>query len=199
MKITELSQHLHQLRHNRSGRAIGSAMNVSEVWNAVLESDETSIDRLDIHIEDLPRPVDGMFARVVIPGEAGAPDQEIGAVYVHNDLPLHWRDFIIIKEMMHCFTPMTRYCSTPHDAGQVLQALVQRGGRYTLNVAADDVGILAAAEVILPHKTVESLLAANLDCNEIAARHGLHPEIVEEICRYDIVQWRKNGDLNGDF
>lgn len=194
LKITELAQHLHQLRHNKSGRAVGSAMMVSEVWAAILESDKTSIDRIDVHIEDLPRPVDGMFARIVLPGN---PEQEIGAVYVHDGLPKHWRDFIIIKEMMHCFTPMDGYCSTPEDAEKLLQALVKRGGRYTLNVAADDAGIIAAAEVILPHKTVESLQAVGLDTDEIANRHGLHPEIVAEICRVDIMHYRKNGTLKG--
>lgn len=98
---------------------------------------------------------------------------------------------------MHCFTPMEGYCSTPEDATQLLKALVKRGGRYTLNVAADDAGILAAAEVILPHKTVESLQALGLDTDEIAARHGLHPEIVSEICRVDIMHYRKNGTLKG--
>lgn len=169
-------------------------MMVSEVWAAILESDKTSIDRIDVHIEDLPRPVDGMFARIVLPGN---PEQEIGAVYVHDGLPKHWRDFIIIKEMMHCFTPMDGYCSTPEDAEKLLQALVKRGGRYTLNVAADDAGIIAAAEVILPHKTVESLQAVGLDTDEIANRHGLHPEIVAEICRVDIMHYRKNGTLKG--
>ena len=194
MKISELAQHLHQLRHNRSGRAIGSSMMVAEVWAAILESNKTSIDRIDVHIETLPRPVDGMFARVVLPGE---PEQEIGAVYVHDDLPTHWRDFIIVKEMMHCFTPMDRYCSTPEDAAKLLQALVKHGGRYTLNVAADDADIVAAAEVILPHKTVESLQAEGLDTKEIANPHGLHPEIVSEICRVDIMHYRKNGTLKG--
>jgi hypothetical protein len=196
MKITELAQHLHQLRHNRSGRAIGSAMTVGEVWDSILESDRTSIDRIDVHIERLPRPVDGMFARVVMPGD---PEQEIAAVYAHSELEKHWLHFIIIKEMMHCFTPMQGYCNTPEDASSLLTALVKRGGRYTLNVAADDAGILAAAEVILPHKTVEAAQAKGLDTVEIAHRHGLHPDIVAEICRVDIMHYRKNGSLDGHF
>ena len=194
MKITELAQHLHQLRHNKSGRAIGAAMNVGEVWNAILQSDKTSIDRIDVHLEELPRPVDGMFARVVLPGP---PEQEMAAVFVHGSLPRHWRDFIIVKEMMHCFTPMDGYCSTPEDAAGLLNALVKRGGRYAINVAADDAGIVAAAEVVLPHKTVESLLALGLSTHEIAARHGLHPDIVSEICRVDIMHYRKNGTIRG--
>jgi hypothetical protein len=169
-------------------------MVVSEVWDCVLSSDKTSIDRIDVHITDLPKPVDGMFARVATPG---LPEQEIAAVFVNISLPVHWRDFIIIKEMMHCFTPMTGYCSTPKDAKGVLNVLVQRGGRYTLNVAADDAGILAAAEVILPHKIIESLLAVGQDTDQIATRHGLHPEIVKEICRVDIMHYRKNGTISG--
>lgn len=195
MKFTELAQHLHQLRHNKSGRSIGSAMRVGEVWNAVLESDKTSIDRIDVHVEDLPRPVDGMFARIVTPDKDR--ENETAAVYVHKDLPTHWREFIIIKEMMHCFTPMERYCTTPDEAAQLLQALVKKGGRYTLNVAADDAGIIAAAEVILPHTTVESLIGVGLDTDEIANRHGLHPEIVAEICSMEIMHYRKNGTLKG--
>lgn len=197
LKITELAQHLHQLRHNKSGRAIGAAMNVGEVWEAVLLSDKTSVDRIDVHIQELPRPVDGMFSRIVLPGGDGSAEQELAAVFVDAKLPNHWRDFIIIKEMMHCFTPMDGYCSTPGEATQLLQALVKRGGRYTLNVAADDAGIIAAAEVILPHKTAESLLAIGMDTTEIANRHGLHPEIVAEICRMDIMHYRKNGNISG--
>jgi len=200
LKITDLAQHLHQLRHNRSGRAVGSGMHVSEVWTAILESENTSIDQIDVHIRALPRPVDGFFARLVIPGRPelhDAAETEVAAVYVHDVLPQHWRDFIIVKEMMHCFTPMDGYCSTPEDAKLLLQALVKKGGRYTLNVAADNAGIIAAAEVILPHKTVESHFAQGLSMEEIAHRHGLHVEIVSEICRVDIMHLRKNGTLNG--
>lgn len=196
LKITDLSQHLHLIRHNKSGRAIGNAMGVSEVWNCILDSDKTSIDQIDVHIEALPRPVDGMFARIV---EKNDPEREIAAVYVSNQLPNHWRDFIIIKEMMHCFTPMTGYCSTPKAAKNVLNDLVIRGGRYTLNVAADDAGILAAAEVILPHKTVEALIAVGQDTDQIAVRHGLHPDVVREICRVDIMFKRKNSTISGDL
>lgn len=194
MKITELAQHLHQLRHNKSGRAVGNGMNVSEVWECILLSNKTSIDRIDVHIEDLPSPIDGSFARIVL---SGGSEEEIAAVYVNKDLPKHWRDFVIIKEMMHCFTPMEGYSSTPDDAKMLLNALVKRGGRYTLNVAADDAGILAAAEVILPHKTVEALQAVDQDADQIATRHGLHPDIVREICRVDIMHYRKNGSISG--
>lgn len=194
MKITDLAQHLHQTRHNKSGRAIGNAMNVSEVWECVLASDRTSIDRIDVHLQKLPRPVDGLFARVT---PSSDQEKEIAAVFVNNDLPPHWRDFIIIKEMMHCFTPMERYNSTPQDTESLLTSLVKRGGRYSLSVAADDAGLIAAAEVILPHKTVENLLATGQDFNQIAARHGLHPEIVHEICRFEMMHYRKNGTLTG--
>lgn len=98
---------------------------------------------------------------------------------------------------MHCFTPMDGYCSTPDAAAHLLNALVKQGGRYTINVAADEAGILAAAEVILPHTTVESLQAQGLSTEEIAHRHALHPDIVSEICRVDIMHYRKNGTLKG--
>jgi len=194
MKITALAQHLHQIRHNYSGRAVGNGMYVSEVWECILKSDKTSIDQIDVHIEPLPTPIDGMFSRVVLPE---SPDKEVAAIFVNQDLPRHWRDFVIVKEMMHCFTPMSRYSSTPDDAKMLLSALVKKGGRYTLNVAADEAGILAAAEVILPHKSVETLLADGQDSDQIAARHGLHSEIVKEICRVDIMHYRKNGFITG--
>ncbi len=193
MKITALAQHLHQLRHNRSGRAIGNSMQVAEVWNSVLESDKTSIDQIDVVIEDMPSPVDGMFSRIAY------PDKEIGVVHVNKKLPEHWRDFVIIKEMMHCFTPLSRYCPTPDSANDVLTSLVKRAGRYTTNVAADNVAILAAAEVILPHTTILSLLSVNQDVMQIATRHNLHHEIAEEICRVDSISWRRKASILGDF
>ncbi|MBM2576096.1 hypothetical protein JQC91_07245 [Jannaschia sp. Os4] len=171
-------------------------MNVTEVWKGILESNLTSVDELFVHIDrPLPDPVEGTFARLMVPSTDSAPSRELAYIYVDSRLEQHWRDFIIIKEMMHCFTPMDRYSPTPASARGVLSTLVERGGRYTLNVAADDAGIFAAAEVILPHSTVESLLAVGQDLNQIAFRHNLHPDIVHEICRVDVMHRRKNGSL----
>ncbi len=37
MKFVDLSQHLHELRYKRSGRTIGAAMSVVEVWNGAID------------------------------------------------------------------------------------------------------------------------------------------------------------------
>lgn len=191
LKITELAQHLHEIRKRQTGRALGNAMRVSEVWNAITESDKTTISEIRIYLEDLPRPVDGCFLRGVNP----TTGEEVAHVLVHRQLPRHWREFVAIKEMMHCYTPMADYVITPKDAGNLVRGLTSSYARYTPAVAADDIGILAATEVILPHKTIEMLRATGQDEAQIATRHGLHPDVAQQICRTDLIMLRQNGNL----
>ncbi|WP_339646426.1 hypothetical protein [Jannaschia helgolandensis] len=191
MKYTDLSQHLHLLRKKQNGRQVGVAMRVHEVWDAVVASDLTSIDTLKLYTAELPRPFDGLFVRMA--SEDGS--REMAVIYVHKHLDKHWKEFVVIKEMMHCFTPGTRYTISPKDAAQLAEAKSTQGGRYTPAVAADDGGILAAAEVILPSYTVERLMAAGQNLQQIAHHHGLHDEIVQQICRVEMLHQRKNGSL----
>ena len=191
MKYVELAQHLHELRSARSGRSVGAAMSVSEVWVSILESNKTGASEILYYETPLPRPFDGLFARLVSEDES----KEIGVVWVHNGLDRHWKEFVAVKEMMHCFTQGASYTGTPSDAKNLVEALCSKTGRYAPSVAADNSAILAAAEVILPHFTVERHLKLGHDTAQIAASHGLHPDVAEMICRFDLLHNRKNGEL----
>lgn len=189
MKYTELSQHLHLLRHTATGRPVGAAMRASEVWSAIAASNQTSIEEIRFFEAELPRPCDGLFARMLNP-ETG---REMAVIYIRKSLEKHWKEFVAIKEMMHCFTPGAKYISGPKEAASLVEALASRSPRYTPAVAADDGAILAAAEVMLPHYTVERLIQAGQDLAQVAHHHGLHVDVVQEVCRLDFIYHRKNG------
>lgn len=191
MKITDLAQHLHELRSARTGRPIGAAMSVMEVWAGVIESPHSGIKEIRYFEANLPRPFDGMFVRLRSQVGSG----EIAGIYVHKALPKHWREFVAIKEMMHCWYPGTSYDGTPADARNLVDALVSETSRYTSSVAADRTAIVAAAEVILPSFTVERHIKQGHDHNQIAVSHGLHPDVVEMICTLDMLHSRINGEI----
>jgi hypothetical protein len=191
MKYVDLAQHLHELRASQSGRAVGAAMTMVEVWSALIASPTTGIAEVRYFEASLPRPFDGLFVRLRSDDEA----REIAAVYVEKSLPNHWREFVAIKEMMHCWSPGLTYDGTPADAKNLVDALCNKAGRYTPSVVADKGAILAAAEVILPSFTVERHLKLGHDWAQIASSHGLHPDVVEMICRFDILHNRRNGEI----
>lgn len=190
MKYTELAEHLHKLRETRGGRARGAAMRVSEVWECVHESQLTDIAELRWFDLPLPRPVDGLFARVRVGGI------QTGLIVTHKYLPKHWKEFAAIKEMMHCFSPPGSYVTAPKDAEALLEGLISSTERYSASVVADKKAILAAAEVILPHYQVDWHIEVGHDHAQIAAHHGLHPDVVSLICRFDVLQARRNGDMD---
>lgn len=192
MKYVDLSQHIHELRAEKTGRAIGRGMRLSEVWTAVLDSPKTDITKIYYYETELPDPFDGLFARIQVDGES------IAVIYVRQSLDVHWKEFVAIKELMHCWSPTHTWEGTPNSSRRLVKALTSKHGRYTPNVAADSGAVSAAAEVILPHKTVERHLAQGQDMMHIANAHGLHHEIVEMICRHDVLHERKNGSLSGD-
>lgn len=165
-------------------------MRVAEAWACVLESDQTDIN--DLRWFDVPMggKVDGLFARVKAP--SGEP---VGIILTDNSLPKHWKEFVIIKEMMHCFSPPATFVATPADATALLDGLISSTERYSASVLADNKAILAAAEVILPHYQADWHIAVEHDHSQIAAHHGLHPEIVSLICRIDVLHYRRNGDF----
>lgn len=192
MKYTELAEHLHKLREDRSGRPRGAAMRAAEVWTCVHESQLTEISELRWFDVPLPRPVDGVFAR--LKGADGK--MQTGIILTHKHLPKHWKDFAAIKEMMHCWSPPGSYVAAPADADALLEGLISSTERYSASVAADKKAILAAAEVILPHYKVDWHIGCGHDHDQIAAHHGLHPEVVRLICRFDVLQDRRNGDMD---
>lgn len=193
MKYVALSQHLHELRFEQTGRAIGRGMRLSEVWSAVIASTKTDIRKIHYYEADLPEPFDGLFARL----QHNDGDSQ-AAVFVRKSLDDHWKEFVAVKELMHCWSPVGTWEGTPASSRSLVKALTSKHGRYTPNVAADSGAVHAAAEVILPHKTVERHIALKQDVAAIAFAHGLHEEIVEMICRHDMLHYRKNGSLGDD-
>jgi hypothetical protein len=190
MKYVDLSQHIHELRAEKTGRAIGRGMRLTEVWSAVESSPKTDISEIRYYEANLPDPFDGLFIRLHTDD-----GKSIAAVYVRKELDAHWKEFVAIKELMHCWSPTHTWEGTPESSRKLVKALTSKHGRYTPNVAADSGAVNAAAEVILPHKTVERHLAQNHDMTHIAEAHGLHVDIVEMICRHDMLHERKNGSL----
>lgn len=192
MKFSELSQHIHELRYEATGRAIGRGMRCMEVWSAALKCPKNGVDAIRYYEADLPEPVHGVFSRL---------DHKDGTtyavIYVQKTLDQHWKEFITIKELMHCWSPGDTRVATREASRLLVKALTTKQGPYTPNVAADSAAVFAAAEVILPHYTVERHIAEGIDFEEIAVRHGLHPAITKMICQHEVLQARKNGSLSG--
>lgn len=192
MKFVDLSQHLRELRFRRSGREMHSAMTAIEVWKGALECQHNGIGQIVLKETALPRPFDGMFARMKSRGE---PALDLGVVFLGESVPTHWVEFVVIKELMHCWSPKNTFVGDPDEVAQLVTALNMRSTRYTANVASDLLAIQAAAEVILPHYVVDRALSTGVEIIELGHRHGLHPEVAELICRHDILSLRRNGSL----
>lgn len=190
MKYVDLAQHLHELRLTRSGRPVGAAMSVSEVWQCALDSHHSSIKEIFYYETELPEPFEGLFIRL-----RSEDEHERAAIYVHKDREKHWKEFIAIKEIMHCWSSASTYVGTPDNAKRLISALASRDVPYLQIVAADVGAILAAGEVILPHHMVERHIAMGHDNEQIAVHHGLHPDITRLICSLDFLHMRKNGSL----
>ncbi len=193
MRYSELSEHLRQIRAATTGRHMNGAMRAQEVWSAIEASDKTTVSKIMLSIEPLESPIAGMFARLTVISEE---DVDYAHVFVNEGLDKHWKEFVAIKEMMHCYTPASKYQSTPAGVAQLFDELSSDESPFTPRVAADEEGFLAAAEVILPHNVVEAQLNAGQDEEQIAAHHGLHPDVVRLICRFDILHRRKNGGFS---
>jgi hypothetical protein len=191
MKHTDLADHIHNLRLKRSGRPVGSAMRVMEVWNAAEECELNGISKIYLKLTELPRPFDGLFVRQ----RHLSTGVSIATVYIDNRLPKHWQEFVAIKEMMHCWSPESTYVGSPAEVKSLVEAMSSKKMRYSQSVAADNNAIIAAAEVILPHYRVEEMVAQGLDYREIAHRQGLHQDVAELICSIEILSLRKNGSL----
>lgn len=192
MKFVELSQHLRELRFRRSGREMHSAMTAIEVWKGALECHHNGVGEIILKKARLPRPFDGMFVRLK-KLEQTAPD--LGVVFLSESVPSHWVEFVVIKELMHCWSPDNTFVGDPDEVAQLVTALNMRSTRYTANVASDLLAIQAAAEVILPHYVVDRALNTGVEIVELGHRHGLHPEVAQLICRHDILSHRRNGRL----
>lgn len=191
MKFSHVSEQLRKQRAAKSGRSMNAAMRVQEIWNEVEETSLSPIGKIFLSIERLERPIDGMFVRLV--NLADGPDR--AHIFVHAELPDHWQEFVAVKEIMHCFTPPEKFASTPLAVSQLFDELSNDDMPYSPRIAADDDGILAAAEMILPHNVVEPMIAEGMDHDQIAVHHGLHPDVVKFICRMDIIHMRKNGSF----
>lgn len=193
MKFTELSLHIHGLRHQRSGRSIGAAMRLVEVCDAAIHSDLNDISQVHYYHIDLVDDMMGNFCRL-INRDTG---RQIALVFVNKRMPKHWQEFVAIKETMHCWSPRDSYVAGPGDVGKLLSGHIGKVGSYSITpvIAADVNAITAAAEVMLPAATILPLMNMGLDYAEIAHRHGLHPDIVAEISKVEILHARLNGSL----
>ena len=197
MKFVDLSRHLRQLRSDRTGRLASSAMNAIEVWQGALECPQNGIGQIYYNDANLPAPLLGFFARM------RGPLGDVADIYVHKPhgksnkrrLARHWKEFVIIKELMHCWSPTRTYNGTANVAADLLSDLNTPSGPFGVTAQADYVAILAAAEVILPGAPVKKAIAQGKEIAQIAVEHALHPELVAYICRHDILEARMHGSL----
>lgn len=153
--FVELSEHIHALRAAKTGRASGRGMSFYEVWAAAIDCPRNSISEIRFFDKKpLPKPISGLFVRL-----ESNDGRSFAAVYVDSKLDDHWKEFAAIKELMHCWSPGHTYVGTQQGVRNLVGGMVAEADPYTPDVAADRSAVLAAAEVILPHYTVERHLA----------------------------------------
>lgn len=193
MKFTDLSLHIHTLRQTKSGRRIGSAMRLPEVANAAVQSDLNNITKVFYRFIDLDDKLMGTFCRL----NHTSSGEHYGVVFVNKRMPSHWQEFVAIKETMHCWSPDASYVSGAQNVASLLSAHIGKVGSYSITpiIAADVGAIAAAAEVMLPTASVTGVLTGKIDFAELAHRHGLHVDIVTEICKFDMILARQNGSF----
>jgi hypothetical protein len=193
MKFVELGKHLRKLRQDATGLSPLGAMRVMEVWQAAIRCPLNGISTIYYNETRLPAPLLGFFARLG-GAQKGA---DIADIYVHKPHPhahkrrleSHWKEFVIIKELMHCWSPKATYVGTSAQAAELLTTLNAPSGPFGAMAAADYMALLAAAEVIMPCSIIQEKLAAGKDITQFAHEQGLHPEIMAYISRHDILEY----------
>lgn len=197
MKFVDLSQHLRQLRSDAAGRNVNGAMNAMQVWQAAEMCPKNGISKVYYNETRMPAPLLGFFARMR--GKDGEGD--IADIYVHRPHPHahkrrlepHWKEFVIIKELMHCWSPESTYVGTPAQAAELLTTL-NSSGPFGAMAISDHIAILAAAEVIMPCAVIKNALASGKELAQLAHEQGLHPEIMAYIGQHDMLD-REDGCL----
>jgi hypothetical protein len=199
MKIVDLGKHLRKLRHDRTGRALNAAMRVGEVWQGALDCDSNRISQIFYYETRLPSPLLGFFSRL-----EKEDSGDIATIFVHRPYPKsnkrrlaqHWKEFVIIKELMHCWSPRSSYVGTPEEVAELLSDLNTPSGPFGTPMAKSDyMALLAAAEVILSGELTKRELAQGKDFQQIGHEHGLHPDVAKYICRHDIIEARLSESL----
>jgi len=168
-----------------------------EVWDAAIACPNNGITQIYYSETKLPAPGLGFFARMIRNGEGDTAE-----IFTHRPHPSsqkrrlsqHWKEFVIIKELMHCWSPRLTYVGDPSAAADLLTDL------NTLSpvgaVAISDLGaLLAAAEVIMPCWLIKEMIAKGKTVPQIAAEQGLHPDVMAAICRHDLMEQRLTGSL----
>lgn len=168
-------------------------MRLNEVWEGAVESTLNSISEVHYRLFDMPDQVMGTFARLF----NKSTGREVAVIFVNKRMPQHWQEFVAIKETMHCWSPMTSYVSGAQQISDLLQGHITKVGSYAIApiIAADVGGIAAAAEVMLPTASIAPMLTGAIDYQELANRHGLHVDLVTQICQFDMLRVRANGSL----
>ena len=185
-----LSEYIHELRAARTGRSAGFAMRYGEVWQCAIDCPRNGISEIFLYEKtNLPKPFSGMFVRV------SSGETNRGLIYVDANLDDGLKEFAIIKELMHCWSPGPSYIGTSEAAKDLVASHVAAASPYPTSVASDNNAILAAYEVILPSYAVERYLSLGKDSAEIALACDLDERVVKNLCRPDILHQRKNGHL----
>ncbi len=195
MKFVELATHLRALRQNRPPEA---AMSVMEVWSAAIACPLNGVSQVVLNEARLPSPLLGFFSRLQSQGKG-----DIAAIYVHKPHPKqhkrrmekHWIEFVIIKELMHCWSPVATYVGTPKGAADLLTSLNTPSGPFGAPAKSDYMAILAAAEVIMPWSQIADAQRRGKDLIQLGHEHGLHPHIMGYISQHDMMENRKTGSL----
>lgn len=194
MKYTALSEHLHQLREKltRGAKPPGYRMSAMDIWLCALKSDLNNISDIRVLIDILPPGFEGLFVRF------RENDKEKVIIATGQNLSHARQEFVISKELMHCWSPPNSRVNSPDRAKALAEALSLSSpisAATFKDVQADRAAIMAAAEVILPHYILEKAIAEGISLDEIASRHNIDIEIAKEICPHYTLNARKNGHL----
>lgn len=143
-------------------------------------------------IDVLPPSFEGLFLRFRKSGE------EKVIIATSQNLSHARQEFVISKELMHCWSPANSRVNSPDRAKKLAEALSLSSPVSPAtfkDVQADQAAIMAAAEVILPHYVLEKEIAENIPLEETASRHNIDIEIAKIICPHYTLNARKNGHL----
>lgn len=198
MKFVDLGLHLRELRSAAAGRNIAGAMRVMEVWQAAENCPKNGIAKILFNETRMPAPLLGFFARM----KEDATGMDIADIYIHKPHPHahkrrlapHWKEFVVIKELMHCWSPSPTYVGTPAQAAELLTTL-NSSAPFGAMASADYRALLAAAEVIMLCEQIRRELDAGKEVAQIAHENGLHVDVMRYISQHDMMLSRQTGCL----
>lgn len=180
MKIAELTSYIHSMHCKISGHPQQTRMTWNQLWNVALACPKNKISNIKLSYQyDLPSFLEGAFFRV-----ANSDGSFTARVLLDRAIRHTARhEFVLVKELMHCWSEPSSWVKDPDAAKELLSNLYHRHP-LSKDSFTDYLGLIAAANVMLPHEALYQEIRQGHTAHQIANLHNMEEEVVKMMMEY---------------